>query len=56
MALLPTSIAAIVEAITESVCLREVVLGPVEEFIVNSVEGGKLEEPRFPKSEMLQDY
>ena len=41
MALLPTSIAAIVEAISESVSLREVVLGPVQESIVNSVEGGK---------------
>jgi hypothetical protein len=41
MALLPTSIAAIVEAITESVSLEEVVLGPVEEFIVICENGGK---------------
>jgi hypothetical protein len=56
MALLPTSIAAIVEAISESVSLREVVLGPVKEFIVNFVEGGKFEEPRLLSPEMLQVY
>jgi hypothetical protein len=43
MALLPTSIAAIVEAITRSFCSGEVVLGPVAGRKVNFVEGGKSE-------------